>query len=497
MKSDTIKLLLIVGLMLSVIHIVYSATPYRCGDMVYGELDNPPCNTNTSYFNTTGTFKWIGEDTYNKTGLDYSGTYKSTGVIRTSDNPSYFWYYYPNTSTTTYDYYGHAWESIFNIEGTARRITTYYTLEHSTLVDTKKEYVIYQHYMYNVSGLEAIDKAWLFQKISSGSNTIKEWWTVECGAGYSGTVSVTYALQQHYFYQGGYHWCPGQYVEQFTGGSRICNTTLMNRRFVAFWNDSAVGSNSLVYVVSWDSNETKPDLFYDYGNAIAGSNKGIYLIRPYWKGTCTASQNVTFPPIYLKSYNITSFDNTDSDGDTVPDQVENIIDLYYPTQHACGDEPATDYFYNGSLSNSSYFCQGGIYTNQTLDANQTLCSYYNYIFLNSPVNIHPYDPDEGFTAYSLGESIRNGKGWNNWNSTGTTTGAGVYNFTVVNSSRGYFNKTSTETPASYPIYTFGTSCNGPGSYGFTINSQVSSDYPYFFTLTGDWSWSNVLQDSQF
>lgn len=95
---------------------------------------------------------------------------------------------------------------------------------------------------------------------------------------------------------------------------------------------------------------------------------------------------------------------------------------------------------------------------------------------------------EDFSTYTLGSSIQNTAYWSNWNSTSTTSVNGVYNFTLVNGTRAYFNRTIAEDVASYPIYTFGTAGTGAtgGKWGYklTVGSVVGANFRPYFISTG-------------
>ncbi len=47
----------------------------------------------------------------------------------------------------------------------------------------------------------------------------------------------------------------------------------------------------------------------------------------------------------------------------------------------CGDDTASDDFYNGTLATTTYFCHDGVLTEQAIDVNQTICEYYGYTWL--------------------------------------------------------------------------------------------------------------------
>ncbi|MDD5417932.1 MAG: hypothetical protein PHW96_03570, partial [Candidatus Nanoarchaeia archaeon] len=371
MNSDIIKTIIIIGLGVFLLSAVYSAV-FRCGDMCYGDVDNPPCDTNSSYFNQTGPWNWIAGDTFNLT-LNI-GTYTSTDKLRILKMAGNFYGFYPTSTATSYIYYAHDWESSLS----GARIETFYTITQPYIVNQTDEYITYAHHMYNYTGLRPIREAWLYTQINRGANTIKEWWEITCEEGYAQEVYVRYSLIQHSNYRAGIHWCPGHYgPEQWTAGSRICNTTFMDRRFVALWNNSDTGSNNLLLMTSWDSNDTAPGTFGNYGTTISWN--GIYLVRPTWYYRCSGSlENHTFPALYHKGHYIAGYDSTDSDEDGVPDMIMALIDEYYPQQHACGDDGVADTFYNGTLAGTSHFCYEGNYLNQQIDANETLCSYYGY-----------------------------------------------------------------------------------------------------------------------
>jgi len=51
----------------------------------------------------------------------------------------------------------------------------------------------------------------------------------------------------------------------------------------------------------------------------------------------------------------------------------------------CGDDTG-EYFYNGSISDTAYFCQDSVFTNTPIDSSQTICNYYNYNWLNGDIS---------------------------------------------------------------------------------------------------------------
>ncbi len=57
----------------------------------------------------------------------------------------------------------------------------------------------------------------------------------------------------------------------------------------------------------------------------------------------------------------------------------------------CGDDAASDDFYNGTLSNTTYFCQDGSFTHQSIDFNRTVCEQYSYNWL--------YNISDGLVAH--------------------------------------------------------------------------------------------------
>jgi len=56
----------------------------------------------------------------------------------------------------------------------------------------------------------------------------------------------------------------------------------------------------------------------------------------------------------------------------------------------CGDDGALDTFYNGSISNTSAFCQAGTPIFESIDKNDELCNYYNYSWINNAVSAIDY-----------------------------------------------------------------------------------------------------------
>ncbi|MDD4353588.1 MAG: LamG domain-containing protein [Candidatus Nanoarchaeia archaeon] len=52
-------------------------------------------------------------------------------------------------------------------------------------------------------------------------------------------------------------------------------------------------------------------------------------------------------------------------------------------QACCGDDGALDNFYNGTIGNTTNFCEAGNYLNQEIDATPNLCSYYNYTWISA------------------------------------------------------------------------------------------------------------------
>ncbi|MDD5053878.1 MAG: LamG domain-containing protein, partial [Candidatus Nanoarchaeia archaeon] len=385
----------------------YFAEPvyYYCEGMRYGNLHNPPCGTNSSYFNASNILTWIDGNTHGL-GLEHSGTYKSTGIIKASNYAATaFWKYFSNNSTTSESYVSSGSESL--IAGSSSlRINQHYSISALQLLNETDEYAIYYKHMVNSSGAHSISEAWVYQQINSGANSIKEWWAVKCNELYSGTVTVTYGLQQASKYRyGGYHWCPGHYdPEQWIGGSRICNTSLMDRRFVAFWNDSVQGGNSMVYVVSWDNDDEAPPTFADYGASVLG---GIYLIRPRWTATCSPGEIITFPPIYHRAYELENYNSTSTNREGVPNQVLDIINSYYPMKHVCEYDGTENIFYNGTIGSTQHFCFQGVPVFKPIDYNKTLCEYYDYSWINHGVV-------DSFESYEENQTIRDVNGWDAW-----------------------------------------------------------------------------------
>lgn len=52
----------------------------------------------------------------------------------------------------------------------------------------------------------------------------------------------------------------------------------------------------------------------------------------------------------------------------------------------CGDDGVIDDFYNGSITNTTSFCNNGYYINQGMDSNQSLCEYYSFEWFTGDID---------------------------------------------------------------------------------------------------------------
>jgi hypothetical protein len=117
----------------------------------------------------------------------------------------------------------------------------------------------------------------------------------------------------------------------------------------------------------------------------------------------------------------------------------------------CGDDGASDNFYNGSIANASYFCYNGGILEQTIDNNKSLCSNYGYIWLENIENnsfadsgvYYKFDEGSGLTIndsnYGIAGNI-NGATWaDGFN--GTALRFSSWTWVEVDMFNGYFNTT--------------------------------------------------------
>ncbi|VVB80763.1 BNR repeat-like domain protein [uncultured archaeon] len=82
----------------------------------------------------------------------------------------------------------------------------------------------------------------------------------------------------------------------------------------------------------------------------------------------------------------------------------------------CGNSGANDNFYNGSISNTTYFCNAGSFINQHIDTSRTLCEYYDYNWIsNADPIVYTFSNDAAGSTPS-GLILYNTAGFNDSNS---------------------------------------------------------------------------------
>jgi hypothetical protein len=162
---------------------------------------------------------------------------------------------------------------------------------------------------------------------------------------------------------------------------------------------------------------------------------------------------------------------------------DEVRTLYQSSSYhgCCGDDGTSDDFYNGTIGSTTTFCQDGIFTEQSIDVNQTVCTQYSYNWINitnPPVGYWNLDEGTGLIIYDE-------TGNNNLISSGTpawTTGK-YGNATEFDASGDYFVKSlPTGLPSGDvaksmsawfildPECTTSKACN-LGGFGNTANGQ--------------------------
>ncbi|MDD3985457.1 MAG: hypothetical protein PHY59_06170, partial [Methanobacterium sp.] len=138
------------------------------------------------------------------------------------------------------------------------------------------------------------------------------------------------------------------------------------------------------------------------GNAIANTGSGG------GGSTAAASNNGGNggSGIVILKYLISYTDGDDSQS-SCQDLGYSWIILNSSSGRCCGDDGASDTFYNGSIGSTNNFCMNGSFINQAIDANSTICSYYGFNWLTQTTTSGNYarccnddSASDAFSAYN-------------------------------------------------------------------------------------------------